>query len=31
MEHKIEGSDLRECIDKSFEAGYLLGVKRPKE
>lgn len=31
MKHEIEGSDLRECIDKSFEAGYILGVKRSKE
>lgn len=31
MKHEIEGSDLRACIDKSLEAGYLLGVKRSKE
>lgn len=27
MEHNIEGNNLRDCIDKSFDAGYNEAVR----
>ena len=31
MVHNIEGNDLRECIDKSFDAGYNEAVRKAVE
>ena len=28
MKHDIEGSDLRDCIDKAFDAGYNEAVRQ---
>ena len=28
MEHKIEGSDLRACIDKAYDAGYNEAMRK---
>lgn len=27
MKHEIEGNDLRDCIDKAFDAGYNEAVR----
>jgi len=31
MVHNIEGNDLRDCIDKSFDAGYNEAVRKAVE
>ena len=31
MEHKIEGSDLRACIDKAYDAGYNECIRKTCE
>lgn len=31
MKHEIEGSDLRACIDKAYDAGYNEAVRKACE
>ena len=31
MKHEIEGSDLRACIDKSFDAGFDNAINKSYE